>query len=687
MQRRRGPGVPLASGVMRIALVSRELYPYSGGGIAPVVAAEARILRELGEVVVVTSAAHRQEHERLCRAGDPRVPPDDIELVFVEEPPETDHGAFMSWMHAWSSRIHSALVERYGDRGPDLIEFCDYLAEGFVTIQAAHSRAAWLEPTCVCVRLHTTSELCAVLDGFLPDDFATTVTHDMERYCLRHADRLLHVGGDVLPTYARYYGADNLAPGALTPDGFFAYGDEEADTARRTGDRLKLLYVGRMERRKGVQNLIRAVTSLERDDVTLTMLGGDTMTAPLQRSLREQLMLMAENDERISFAEPIPRAEVPRFVRDHDVTVLPSLWECWPNTAREALMFNRPILCTPVGGLVRMARPGVSGWLTKDTGVAALAREIDRLADAREEVEELIAQGGPRRVFEELSDPADVVAAYDRLLRGPRPRVRRGATTTPPLVSVIVPYFRLDETLEETLDSIAAQTHRPIETVIVNDGSLRPQDGGVFDALERPGVTVVTQANSGLGAARNLGVSQARGAFILPLDADDRLHPEFLERCLRPLLADPDLAYCGTWVEYMDQHGSVFTDEDGGYMPLGNFSRRMPLNNTAGTCSVLFRREVFDQGFRYSVDLTSYEDWFLFWELHRAGRLGVIAPERLFQYRVRRDSMAREIGTPQVQTLTAEMRAHMIEREVRWTHELGVTSERFDAAAFPTVPA
>jgi len=68
---------------MRIAFVAREFYPFIGGGIAPIVAAAARQLAEVGEVTVVTSASYRQEYERLRAQGDPRLPPASVRLVFV----------------------------------------------------------------------------------------------------------------------------------------------------------------------------------------------------------------------------------------------------------------------------------------------------------------------------------------------------------------------------------------------------------------------------------------------------------------------------------------------------------------------------------------------------------------------------------------------------------------------------
>ena len=392
---------------MRIAFVAREFYPFIGGGIAPIVAAAARQLAEVGEVTVVTSASYRQEYARLRAERDPRLPPDSVRLVFVEEPDGEDWGAYLSYMHAYSARVDRALREAFPDRGPDIIEVCDYLGEGFVTAQARESQDPWLEQTRLCVRLHTTAYLCAVLDGQLPDDFASIAIFDAERYVLSRADTVLWPGGDVLGTYERIYGGEALAPTTKLPDAFF---DEKEGAAvdrevPGDGDALRLLYLGRLERRKGVQNLVRAVTGLASPDVRLTLLGADTDTAPLGGSMRKQLELMAAQDHRIYFGGTVPRSEVGAYIRDSHVIVIPSLWECWPNTAREALMHNRPVLATPVGGLCEMVEPGRSGWLTRDRSAQAIGAAIAELAAQPGEIRRMIESATPREVFEKLTDP------------------------------------------------------------------------------------------------------------------------------------------------------------------------------------------------------------------------------------------------------------------------------------------
>ncbi len=107
-----------------------------------------------------------------------------------------------------------------------------------------------------------------------------------------------------------------------------------------------------------------------------------------------------------------------------------------------------------------------------------------------------------------------------------------------PLVSVIVPCWNAELTLSETLESIAGQTYRDWEAIVVDDGS---NDGSALIAAEwqerDARFIVVRQANGGLSVARNRGIEHARGEFLLFLDADDLIASEKLAHQL-PLAQD-----------------------------------------------------------------------------------------------------------------------------------------------------
>ena len=154
------------------------------------------------------------------------------------------------------------------------------------------------------------------------------------------------------------------------------------------------------------------------------MLGGDTPTAPLGVSMRDALTLAAADDERIELREQLDRRALAAVIREHDVVIAPSLWECWPYAALEALHLNRPVLGTPVGGLAEMIKPGVSGWLTAGTGSDALEQGLEQLLERRAELESIVRRGAPSMHAAQLCDEGEILDGYEGLARC-RPRRRR----------------------------------------------------------------------------------------------------------------------------------------------------------------------------------------------------------------------------------------------------------------------
>ena len=135
---------------------------------------------------------------------------------------------------------------------------------------------------------------------------------------------------------------------------------------------LRLLYFGRLERRKGVENLIRADHLVDARRLAPHNRRGRYGQRTPGRSMRDQLGLMVADDPRIEFRDEVPRSDLPQLIAEHHAVVLPSLWECWPNTALEALRVNRPVIATPTGGFVEMIETDRSGWLTQHATAASL---------------------------------------------------------------------------------------------------------------------------------------------------------------------------------------------------------------------------------------------------------------------------------------------------------------------------
>ncbi len=648
-----------------VALVSRELSPFGGGGIGRYVSALASLLAERCEVTIFTTSRHRRAHRTLQRRRSDSLP--QARIVFVREPRSWDARSSYSLLHAWSAAVHQALGEAYGSRGPDLVEFGDFLGEGCVTVQAKRTGSPALRGTTVCVRAHGTAEIYDVLDGFMPNGPERSFTHELERYALRYADALLWAGGDILGSYERFYGAGELAPARRVRHPFAWDAPARPSPSGRPDADLRLLYLGRLERRKGVRELVGALLGLEQSRWRLTMVGADTDTAPLGQSMRALLEAEIAGDQRIRILDPVPREQISALIDAHDALAVPSLWECWPYVALETIGRGRPVVATPTGGLTEIVEAGKSGWLAPGAGVDGLERVLEPLIEAPELAREANPPARARELFDQLTDGDQVANAYLELCEAVRRPQARPASAEVPLVSIVIPYFELEDQIAETVASAAAQTHPRTELIVINDGSFRAADEILLELEERYPLSVIAQPNSGLGAARNLGVELARGDYVLPLDADNLLDPSFVARSLEALEADPEIAYVSSWLRYIDEQGKPWKGTEEGLRPLGNSSRAVDRFNLAGDAVAVFRRSVFDAGLRYSTDVAGFEDWTLYREMRRHGMLGHVIPEPLIGYRLRDASMMRAVTGPREHWARQASEARLAEREIEWT--------------------
>jgi glycosyltransferase involved in cell wall biosynthesis len=105
-----------------------------------------------------------------------------------------------------------------------------------------------------------------------------------------------------------------------------------------------------------------------------------------------------------------------------------------------------------------------------------------------------------------------------------------------PLVSVIVPVYNGQRHLGEALQSVFAQDHRPLEVIVVDDGST---DGSATVAKSFPEVVYIFQPNAGVATARNTALRRATGSFVAFLDQDDQWTPDKLRTQLDYLHAHP----------------------------------------------------------------------------------------------------------------------------------------------------
>jgi glycosyltransferase involved in cell wall biosynthesis len=128
-----------------------------------------------------------------------------------------------------------------------------------------------------------------------------------------------------------------------------------------------------------------------------------------------------------------------------------------------------------------------------------------------------------------------------------------------PKVSVVIPAYKAEATIAETLLSARSQTYSDLEIIVVDDGSSDRTCGLVEEqAADDPRVRLMRQANSGVAAARNAGAAEASGEFLAPLDADDIWYPSKIERQVEQFAGgDPDLGLVYGWSATIDAQSEI----------------------------------------------------------------------------------------------------------------------------------
>jgi glycosyltransferase involved in cell wall biosynthesis len=178
------------------------------------------------------------------------------------------------------------------------------------------------------------------------------------------------------------------------------------------------------------------------------------------------------------------------------------------------------------------------------------------------------------------------------------------------LVSVVVTAFDEEPFIEEALESVLSQTYAPVEVIVVDDGST----DRTAEIAQDYGVQVLRQANRGVAAARNAGVSGARGEYWTVFDADDVMPRERLELQVAELERRPELGMVFGLTEAFVTPGEPRPPH---WNPIWDDG---PFTGCAGT--MLARRALFslvgpyDEALQRSADL----DWIV-----RARDLGVAA--------------------------------------------------------------
>lgn len=198
-----------------------------------------------------------------------------------------------------------------------------------------------------------------------------------------------------------------------------------------------------------------------------------------------------------------------------------------------------------------------------------------------------------------------------------------------PIVSIIVPCYNQSRYIKETLESVRNQTFSDFECIIVNDGSTDNSLDEICKYCDKDcRFLYYDKLNEGVSIARNYGIAHSRGIYILPLDADDIIAPDYLQCCLDVMTEVPStkLVYTNT----------CFLGRKHGKQNLPNFSYDLLLCRNVITCTALYKRADFEKTNGYNPNMSEgLEDWDFWLSFLRPDDVVTKIDKDLFFYRIK----------------------------------------------------
>lgn len=200
-----------------------------------------------------------------------------------------------------------------------------------------------------------------------------------------------------------------------------------------------------------------------------------------------------------------------------------------------------------------------------------------------------------------------------------------------PLVSVVVPIYNMQNFLAETIDSVLKSSYPNFEVMLIDDGSKDNSASIARDYAQKDArVRFYSQVNGGASKARNFGISQSGGKYILPVDADNLISADYIEKCVIVLETRAD-------VKVVTCEAEFFGDKTGQWK-LPPFSLKLLARKNLMDNCAMYRKSDWEHVGGYCDEILGREDWDFWISMLKSGGEVVRLPITGLYYRVRSDS-------------------------------------------------
>lgn len=674
---------------MNYWLLTTEYPPFHGGGISTYCYFTARMLSAAGHSVTVFIPDDGIAGQQ---STDPAPGITLIRFSSNRNKLQATLGYTARLSYSFADIVRTTIEEK---GQPDLIEAQDYLGIAYYLTQFKHAGYAFMDGIPILVTLHSPAFIYLDYNRVPVFRFPDFWTGEMEKQAIRAADMLISPTRFLVDEIQKYMDIgdrpvqivpnpyEEPAAKASVSAGALSTGSSPLSLTDRpysAFQRNRIVYYGKLSPQKGSFEMLSFFKDLWDEGFlhALHIIGGtDIVFHPEKQTMGqwvEQRYRKYIDGGLLRLHGKIRPEEIVRSLSDAHVILVPSIVDNLPYTVIEAMSLGKVVLASRQGGQREMIEDGRDGFLFDHGSPESFARQLRiilDLGDGQLERIGLNARDSVRRNY----DPARILpikmATLEPLLPASgtaRLSVRQGGhhfpflhqekfdvlpLVTGQLLTVVIPYFNMGPWIEECVQSILDSSYPFIEILVVDDGSTETAS---LEKLERlasrfkepqsfhPGsqsfrhLTVLRQTNAGLALTRNQGALAAKGDFLAFLDADDKVAPAYYEKTILALRHNDNAFFAGSWVQYFGDGHALWA----AFTPQPPYAL---VHNPVNSSGLVYKRVAFlAAGMNDKKTDYGLEDFGSLVSMLSHGLNGIILPEPLFYYRVRKGSMFRQVN-------------------------------------------
>ncbi len=658
---------------MRYWLLTSEYPPIAGGGIATYSYHTAQMLSQRGhEVTVIVGQENIDQPFRIdTYSNNLRVATGTVN----QKSQRMALGKEVRISYDIAQIVKTLCLQ---DSIPDIIESQDYLGIAYFTLL---NRAVLEEPFIhlkLLLTAHTPLFVCNKYNQIPRYLLPYYWIGELEQFCFRATDGIIFPSNyleqeiTILKYDKRIWTIPN--PYQILDNKIFL----EQKICRKG-----FIYVGRLERRKGILLLLDTFKHLWDlgFDEPLILIGDDWFDILYQRWMGGYIKNIYKKyfDKGLLIWEGAKKQEeINKYFFKVRALIMPSVFENFPYVVLEAMSCECIVIVSSSGGHAEIVKDNITGFVYSWEKPHDLESKIYTIINLSQNEVGRITGAAQKRVWD--------ICNYDSV--GPKKELalnwiqshnasskyfpfsskrkqyfkkNKGNNTTIEengLLSIVIPYHNMSDYIEETFKSLTNFQGVKTEILVIDNGS-DENNRKTLDNLQKQYQFRLERQNEGnLPNARNYGANLAKGEFLAFLDADDLIDPIFYLKAISIFRRYKEVSYVGCWAEY-------FGDARG-YWPA--WIPELPyilIHNLMVSGALIYRRLHFlNFGMNDPSFILGMEDYDSLLSLIENGCLGVIIPEPFLKYRIRRDSMLHKM-TKLTNMITYERLAHKHEQLFR----------------------